>query len=356
MRLARDLNVLDQEFIRYVDTAVLLCHTCRVWFPITRGLPVLLSYTTPVHHEFFGQFQLKLATLGLDYSPPFLHPVKGEHFVLNSFSKEWLEYDYDGVIWDLNYEDHEKRLLAELGDTWPKQGLFLEVGCGLGLSTFFAQKHLRGDAIGVDLSLAGMRAAGHFRNHPFLHFVEASAFRLPFAEPIADVVYSHGVLHHTYSTHQAFLAVAPFCRPGGLFYVWLYGIGSTKGSPPRRVAYWLEKAVRPAIGRNLNSVLSKTFLNAISLGYVVVNTFNHVRDNHVQKYDFRKARHAARDRFTPLYAHRQDAPEVCRWFEEAGFENIVQVDWRTMPRSNQDNYRRNTGVRGWRKPCEGLPQ
>jgi hypothetical protein len=44
---------------------------------------------------------------------------------------------------------------------------------------------------------------------------------------------------------------------------------------------------------------------------------------------------------------------VRRWFEETGFRNIEEVDWRTMPSANQDNYRRNTGVRGQRKAATG---
>ena len=58
--------------------------------------------------------------------------------------------------------------------------------------------------------------------------------------------------------------------------------------------------------------------------------------------------HGARDRFTPRYAFRQDHDTVSRWFEDLGFEEVHQVDWRTMPAANHDDYRRNTGVRGVR--------
>jgi hypothetical protein len=58
--------------------------------------------------------------------------------------------------------------------------------------------------------------------------------------------------------------------------------------------------------------------------------------------------HAARDRFTPEFAHRQDADEVCRWFREAGYVALQVVDWRAMPSADHDDFRRNTGVRGRR--------
>jgi len=91
------------------------------------------------------------------------------------------------------------------------------------------------------------------------------------------------------------------------------------------------------------------FLNFVACGYMVVNVFHCFRNPYEQRYNFQRALHAARDRFTPLYAHRQDFQEVSEWFQEVGFEEIQEVDWRTMPLADQDNYKRNTGVLGKRK-------
>jgi hypothetical protein len=102
------------------------------------------------------------------------------------------------------------------------------------------------------------------------------------------------------------------------------------------------------IARNLSSLWSKAILASMAGGYRLVNAFHRLRDPSVEKYDYGKALHAARDRFTPLYAHRQDFPQVAAWLRGLGFENVVEVDWRTMPTANQDNYRRNTGVRARR--------
>jgi SAM-dependent methyltransferase len=270
---------------------------------------------------------------------------------MNSFSKEWSDYDYDGIMWDLSYEDHEARFLAEIGSAAARtgrNGVFLEVGCGLGLTTQFAYKNLEADAIGLDLSLAVLKASEHFRNHPFLHFVQGSAFYLPLRSGIADVVYSHGVLHHTYSTREAFRAIAQRCRPSGVLYVWVYGPDSQKGSLLRRAAYHLETAVRPAIGQNPDSITSRMFLNVVSCGYLVLNLGHRIRNPEVQAYSFQKALHAARDRFTPLYAHRHDYEQVAEWFREEGFQLVERVDWRLMPSANRDNFRRNTSVRGRR--------
>jgi len=349
--LAAARGILDADFDRYVDDGILLCSQCKTYFPVTQGLPILLPYETPTHREFASKFPTQLAGYE-DYRFAHAAPVSGEQFVMNSFSSEWLDYDYDGVIWDLSYEDHEKRLLAEIGPDALQaghRGIFLEIGCGIGLSTYFACKNMDCDAIGVDLSLAVLVATRHFRDNPFLHFIQASAFSVPLKDKIADVIYSHGVLHHTYSTETAVKSIASRCRENGWMYVWLYGSGSKGGSLARATAFVLEDAARPFIARNLESAISKAALGALAYAYLLVNGLHRAKDPTVEKYDYRKALHAARDRFTPLYAHRHDYLEVAGWFHDLGFKDIGQVDWRTMPTANQDNYRRNTGVRGCKR-------
>ncbi len=353
LTLASERGLLGDDFDRYVESGLLLCSTCKIYFPIAHGLPVMIPYTTPIHREFTDEFGDRLKSHP-DFQFAHSTPVSGEQFVMKSFSTEWLAYDYDGVIWDLSYEDHEKRLLAELGPEALKaghRGTFLEIGCGIGMSTFFAMKNMECDAIGVDLSLAVLVATKHFRDNPFLHFVQGSAFSIPLRKKLADVIYTHGVLHHTYSTEKAVKSVGPHCRDNGWMYVWLYGSGSKGGSIARRVAFHLEEATRPVIARNLSSPVSRVALGTLSFAYLGVNALHRIKDPTVEKYDYGKALHAARDRFTPLYAHRHDYPEVASWFENMGFSNIVEVDWRTMPTANQDNYRRNTGVRGRKSPA-----
>jgi SAM-dependent methyltransferase/uncharacterized protein YbaR (Trm112 family) len=348
--LAKQRNLLDEEFNRYITSGALLCNSCRGLYPIVHGLPVLVPYTTPIHTEFASIFADRLGELA-GYRAPAVQPVPGEQFVMSSFSSEWIGYNYDGVIWDLSYEDHEKRFLAEVGPAAAahgRGGLFVEIGCGMGLTSFFASRNMLCDALGVDLSLAVLRASQQFKTDPFLHFVQGSAFYLPIRRSLASVMYSHGVLHHTYSTAKAVASVAQHCQEGGWLYLWLYGSGSKKGSPARRIAYLLEEALRPVIARNLASLPSRAALAAMAYGYRLVNALHRFRDSSVEKYDYDKALHAARDRFTPLYAHRQDFAEVASWLTALGFEDVEEVDWRTMPTANQDNYRRNTGVRGKR--------
>lgn len=336
------------EFAVRVEDGQLLCAACMVRFPIMLGLPILLPYSTDLHAQFQSKWAARLQQSGefrfADEDPPM-----GESLVRGSFSTEWLEYDYDGVIWELNYSDHEARFRKEVGAAaisgadW-----FLEVGCGLGLATAVAQSCSQRDCVGMDLSLAAMKAAHHFRDNPFLHFVQASAFAPPFADEQFDVIYSRGVLHHTYSTRKAFESVVGLLTTHGTFFLWLYGLRSIWSTPLRVALYGLEAATRPLISRAPDSLLSKAFLSAMAVGYIAFNRGRRLMNAEIQPLTFRRAVHAARDRFTPRYAHRHSAEEICGWFRNNGLEGITVLDWRDMPAADQDDFRRNVGVRAAR--------
>jgi SAM-dependent methyltransferase len=324
-------------------------------YPIVQGLPVMLPYRTALHERFHAAHKGWIDAEAKGYRFAAREPVPGETFVLRSFSTEWLAYDYDGVIWEMDYSDHERRFLAELGEYRPAhgEGAFLELGCGIGITTALAQKNFGGDAIGVDLSLAAQRAAARYRDNPFLHFVQGSVFYLPFEPSSFDTIYSRGVLHHTFSTEKAFRSLARYAKPGGALYLWVYGPKSINDNPFRRGVYVAERLVRDLLSGGRSEALSTVVLAPLAVGYVAFNRVRRAADPTIQPYNYRRALHAARDRFTPEFAHRHDHDTVMRWFAEAGFESVEAVDWRAMPTADHDDYRRNTGVRGRMRVARG---
>jgi SAM-dependent methyltransferase len=338
---------VDDSFFSSVEEGVLLSDGGWL-YPIVRGVPVLLPYTTPIHQRFAHEHAATLPGLGT-YRFPTKPAPPGEEAVFRSFSQEWRDYEYDGVLWDVSYDDNRRRLRAEVGlseDQWAGR-TWIEIGCGIGMTTAQAHQLSAADAVGVDLSVAVYKAAQHFRTNPFLHYVQASAFAPPFAPASFDIVYSRGVLHHTYSTKKAFLSVARLARRGGSIYVWVYGPGSLVASPLRVVAYAAELALRPLLSR-ASPTLATVALTPIAFSYLTLNALRRRTNPEVQPYTFERALHAARDRFTPRYAHRQGAEAVLQWFREAGCGDLEVVSWKDIPRADQEDYRRNTGVRGIR--------
>lgn len=99
----------------------------------------------------------------------------------------------------------------------------LEIGCGLG--TDGAQFAKAGaDYTGVDLTEAAVELARQrfaLFNLPGT-FQTADAENLDFADDSFDLVYSHGVLHHTPDTAGAIREIHRVLRPGGRAIVMLY--------------------------------------------------------------------------------------------------------------------------------------
>ena len=99
----------------------------------------------------------------------------------------------------------------------------LEIGCGLGTDgAEFAKAGA--DYTGVDLTEAAVDLA---RKRFELFdlpgkFQTADAEKLDFADKSFDIVYSHGVLHHTPDTARAISEIHRVLRPGGRAVVMLY--------------------------------------------------------------------------------------------------------------------------------------
>ena len=103
----------------------------------------------------------------------------------------------------------------------------LEIGCGLG--TDGAQFAAAGaDYTGIDLTEASIKLARKRFELAGLHgeFRMADAEALDFPDDSFDLVYSHGVLHHTPDTASAVHEIHRVLKPGGRAMVMLYHRGS----------------------------------------------------------------------------------------------------------------------------------
>lgn len=118
--------------------------------------------------------------------------------------------------------------IPEAADFAGARGLrVLEIGCGLG--TDGAQFARAGaDYTGVDLTDAAVELARkHFEQLGLrAEFRIADAENLDFADESFDLVYSHGVLHHTPDTARAMREIHRVLKPGGRAVVMLYHRGS----------------------------------------------------------------------------------------------------------------------------------
>jgi uncharacterized protein YbaR (Trm112 family)/2-polyprenyl-3-methyl-5-hydroxy-6-metoxy-1,4-benzoquinol methylase len=317
---------LDPElFSTEVVTGLLLNRTKRIFYPIHQGIPRMLVFPTGVARHFTEEHAERLTRELPGFTLAQDHPMPGEETVLRTFSTEWVNYDWDeGSYWNLspNVMYKSMNFMLDLGRRPVRDKLVLEVGIGIGGIADYMAGAEQCELVGIDLSYAVDPAYKHFGRNIFLHMVQASAFAPPFKENVFDLVYSWGVLHHTFSTKAAFDRICKLPKIGGRLYIWVYSAYDEQRTLNRRLLMLMEKVIRPFCWHLPAKLQTIVLLPIIPLYLIHQNFYITRRGSGYVRYGWREALHAARDRFTPRYVHRHTEDQVCAWFKEAGYDNL----------------------------------
>ncbi len=348
-RAAEQLGIPLAELSTEVQTGLLLNVRSRIAYPIVRGVPRMLTFESGVGTEFDAEFGSRLRREFPGYDLPRLPGMPGEADVIRTFSAEWLSYGWDGTAyWNKSLDTWIScmRFVLDL-DAQPMAGaLALEVGIGIGgVANHVTESGMR-EVVGMDLGYAVDAAQQTFGTNPFLHVVQGSVFAPPFARHTFDLVYSFGVIHHTFCTQLAFQHISQLPKVGGRLNVWVYNTRAERRSPLRRLMMGVESVVRP-IGWRLGGPWQSALLAPFIPLYLGHQALKVARGEEGEvPYGLREAVHAARDRLTPRYAHRHSDGEVCAWFRSAGFEDLVVLSEREAPSYVPSAFTAATGVDG----------
>lgn len=274
---------------------LLVCERCQDEFPILAGIPRF---------------------------------VQQQH--LASFGFQWNRYEV------AHHDEDARTFEAKTGFRLKElAGLkVLDAGCGGGRYSKIAAE-AGADVLGADQSRAVEKAAALCQNLDNAQFIQADLKRLPLAEGSFDAAFSIGVMHHDENTRAVFDSVARMVKPGGRLAVWLY----------RRNQWWQEGINR--FLRNRTGNMSPRGLERIArfgawLGGIpvlkktlnkVVNFSNHpCHENRVcDTYDW----------YAPRYQHHHSEEELCQWFREAGYDNLMILPPEKEGRFYRWSYRRN---------------
>jgi uncharacterized protein YbaR (Trm112 family)/2-polyprenyl-3-methyl-5-hydroxy-6-metoxy-1,4-benzoquinol methylase len=337
-----------------VELGALTCKACAVYYPIWRGVPRMLTYWTPVAeaHRQAARDWIDNHLQGL--SLPDRQPTSGERRVLRNFSTEWLGYEWTGKnYWNVTVEQMLRCTRYELGVSPGElnQKVLLEVGIGIGGTADALSRSENCEVFGMDLGYAVDQAQRYFGRNPRLHIVQASVFAPPFRANSFDVVYSHGVLHHTYSTSRAFSGLAQLPKAGnGMLYIWVYSHDQEKATVLRRALMLVEAVIRPFVSRLPSALQTVALLPALPVYVLYQNLYGrrHIGKEYSARYGWNEALHAARDRLTPPFAFRHTYEEVVNWYQEHRYIEIKQLRDQPLPEGVPDSYPLNVGVRGRR--------
>jgi len=339
-----------------ITSGALACDLCRVYYPIYNGIPRMLIYPTRVAQLHAQENRAWLTTRLARFDLPQRIPPPGEQEVLRNFSTEWTGYKWTGAsYWSLTPDMVLRCKRYELGlcrhDL--QHRLVLEVGIGIGGTADALSRTESCELVGMDLGYAIDQARHYFGQNPLLHLVQASVFAPPFLPGSFDVVYSHGVLHHTYSTRAAFTRIARLPKQAnGMLYVWVYSHDQEQATPLRRALMVIESVVRPVLSRLPGFWQSLFLVPALPFYVLYQNVYRRTQlGAHVAaRYGWNEALHAARDRLTPPFAHRHTYEEVIEWFQAEIYQDLELLCDESLPEGVPDTFPLNVGVRGFRRP------
>ena len=176
------LEAIEQDRSAEVYTGLLLCDACRFIYPVYDGVPRMLPYFLDDYNKFIQNNRVVIEK-NSGYSFPSGTVIKGEEATQRSFSKEWAECDYSGVLWNYTYEQLQQLFLWEI-DMEPaklKGKLIFDGGCGNGMFGDLISAN-GAEVVGMDLSSGVVSSYKKFINNGNVHFVQGTLFKPPLSQ------------------------------------------------------------------------------------------------------------------------------------------------------------------------------
>jgi uncharacterized protein YbaR (Trm112 family)/SAM-dependent methyltransferase len=314
---------------RVIKDGVLLCQQCKIWFPIYSYVPVMLVFETLLHERFARDYAARFELLS-EYSIPNRPPEPGEQSIQETFTDEWNCVQDNDLSFLYSIEDlkllHQKVLLKWVEHSQEEIRNVLDIGCGLGHESISLQDvTTNAEIFAIDLNFAVLKSGEIFKSKQHIHLIISSLFHLPLKPSSFDLVYSQGVIHHTFSTVEAFKSIASYARSGGHLTIWIYGLGDHFVRIEDlgllvRVVYIAECILRPLISRS-PKMLRDIFFGIVG---IICHPIMKMMVRHKEKWQLENTKHSVRDWLSHKYAHRHSYNEVFEWFEDLGFK-IVDV-------------------------------
>jgi SAM-dependent methyltransferase len=302
-------------------TEGLLTCSCGKAYPIVRGVPRFLPDAFDQHSGFTEKYYDDIKNHADAIS------IKDkEHFrkmfkeTQATFGNQWKSWGKSDRIYGFTDDENKEWFLRDLTSkdidaSYFKGKTILEVGCGHGRFVKILSG-LCSEYFALDLGPSVDLAYEITRDRPNVHIMQANAMTPPLKEESFDYVWSHGVLHHTPSTKQAFDAVNKLPKKQtGRFYIWVYHKGGFIWEYGNR------------FGRSITTRLPASILKFISYALVpllyLIPAYN--KDVNLSNMSWTECALSVHDWLAPKYQWHHSAEEVMSWFKEKEYTDIEQT-------------------------------
>ena len=313
----------------YLKTGCLFSEESGFIYPVINGVPVMLTFETPLSRDFWEKYKAMIETLPVEVRLPDLDPMPGERSIQETFTEEWGGLGDDDVVFAYDEEEgyllHKEVWLQMTPEETDAVETVLDVGCGFGKEARYLSRIFGNASVyAIDLNLAVIAAGISLLETGKITPVVASLYRMPFRDSSFDHVHCQGVIHHTFSTKRGFEALDRKVKEGGTLFVWVYAWEDSFGVPGFRgflvhTYYFVSHRIfRPILSR-APAFVRNPVVHLITVMYhpLVKN-----RGRNKGRWKYVNTLHAVRDMFTPMYAHRHRFNEVYLWFQEKGYEEL----------------------------------
>lgn len=240
----------------------------------------------------------------------------------DSFGHQWTTYD-----WLRDCDADEFYTITDFTPETLHGKIVLDAGCGGGRIARFVAPECS-EFFGFDYSIA-VDKAKQLTDRPNAHFVQCDVNKHPFRPGLFDIVYSHGVLHHTPDTKRSFDNLPQLVKDGGIFYVAVF----RKTFEPLQWSdsFWRNRWNKLPIDAMDRLCDRLSHLHKLPFPIFLKRFFwFSLQPTH----EIRKC--CLYDWYGPRYHHEHTVEEVFGWFEAAGFPNPKYIDaWPYCPRNRK---------------------
>lgn len=305
---------------------ILTCD-CGRWYPIIGGIPrllpdLLMADFLSNNNDFLEKYRDKIPQI-IEITNSKDASINLKRRTSDSFGFEWDTFSDIVKEYEANFFSY----ISPIEESFFRDKLVLDAGCGAGRHTYYAAK-FGAEVVAVDLSKAVESAYKNTRQFSKVHVMQTDIYSLPFSQEF-DYIFCIGVLDHLPDPQKGFEKLVGLLKPRSLISIWVCGrkhnflaihiyepIRKITRHIPHKVLYYL-------------CYLPAAIMEVFNIIYKLLNSFSLTRHfarlipfKYYSHFPFRTKLNDSFDVFATPSSKYYTEKEIRAWFEAVGLKDI----------------------------------